>query len=289
MAITRRQFVLSSLAGLSGIQWASQRAAAQTAPPAIRLGACDWSLRASGLEALDVAKQIGLDGVEVSAGSPAEKLQIADPAFRQQYKELVQKTGIVIPSVAMGLLNEAPLATDPRGPAWLDQTIEAAKDLHAKIILLAFFGKGDLLGKNGIKTNELDAVVERLKEAAPKAQAAGIILGLENTLSGKDNLGILDRVKSDAVRIYYDIGNSTYAKYDVPAEIRDLKDRICQIHFKDGANYLGKGRVDVPAAVKAIQEVQYKGWIVLETAVKKDRDEDFKANAQYVRGLFGIA
>ncbi|HPO15704.1 MAG TPA: sugar phosphate isomerase/epimerase family protein [Candidatus Hydrogenedentes bacterium] len=289
MAITRRQFVLSTLGGLAGVQWASRGAQAQTTPPGIRLGACDWSLQAAEPAALEIAKRIGLNGVEVSAGGPAEKLQIADPAFRQQYKALIQKTGIAVSSVAMGLLNEAPFATDPRGPAWLGQTIEAAKDLNAKVILLAFFGKGDLLDKNGIKAKEMDAVVERLKEAAPKAQAAGVILGVENTLTGKDNLGILERVKSDAVRIYYDIGNSTYAKYDVPSEIRDLKDRICQIHFKDGANYLGKGRVDVPAAVNAIQDIQYKGWIVLETAVKKDRDEDFKTNAQYVRSLFGMA
>ncbi len=289
MAISRRRFILNATSGLTAAWLTSHQARAQSPASSIRISACDWSLQVAEPAALEVAKRIGLNGVEVSTGGPADTLRIADPAFRKQYKDLMASTGVVVSSVAMGLLNDAPLATDPRGPAWIDQTIEAAKDLGGKVILLAFFGKGDLKDKNGLKARELDVVVERLKDAAPKAQAAGVILGIENTLSGKDNLAILERVKSDAVRIYYDIGNSTSAKYDVPAEIRDLKDRICQIHFKDGGSYLGKGRVDVPAAVKAIQDIHYQGWIVLETAVKKDRDDDFKTNAQYVRGLFGIA
>jgi len=39
-------------------------------------------------------------------------------------------------------LNSNPLATDPRGPAWLEQSIDAAKDLGAKVILVAFSAGG---------------------------------------------------------------------------------------------------------------------------------------------------
>ena len=38
-------------------------------------------------------------------------------------------------------------------------------------------------------------------------------------------------------------GNSTRLGYDVPAEIRLLKERIAMFHFKDGRSYLGEGEV----------------------------------------------
>jgi len=290
MKITRRKFLTQTAGGVAGTLALSPSSAAAETAGKLRLSACDWSLQAMGPGGLEIAQRVGLDGLEVSAGNPADTLQIADPAYRQQYKDNVVKTGVVVSSVAMGLLNNAPLASDPRGPAWLEQTIEAAKDLDAKVMLLAFFGEGDLREKRKLKTADVDAVVERLKEAAPKAEQAGVILGLENTLSAKDNLAILDQVQSDAVRVYYDTGNSTSNRYDVPTEIRELGDRICQIHFKDGRYYLGEGKVKMEPVAEAIRAIGYTGWIVLETSIpSKDRDADFKRNAAYVRTLFGMA
>jgi len=41
---------------------------------------------------------------------------------------------------------------------------------------------------------------------------------------------------------------------------------------------------------EAIHAIEYKGWVVLETAApSKDRNADFRKNADFVRGLLGIA
>lgn len=289
MSLTRRDFFIRGGAATAAALLLSQTNWAQDAPR-YRLSACDWSARAGGAEGLQAAKTIGLDGLEVSAGGPADVLELADPARIAAYKGQMAATGVVVSSTAMGLLNGNPFATEPRAPQWLEQTIGATRDLGAKVILLAFFGQGDLRDGDKLKAGDVDATVERIKAAAPKAQEAGVILGIENTLSAKDNLDILERIGHDSVRVYYDIGNSTNNGYDVPAEIRMLGDRICQIHFKDGGNYLGEGEVDVPAAVAAINDSGYRGWIVLETSIpSKDRDADFKRNAAYVRELMGMA
>lgn len=288
MKITRRQFIAGSAGTIAGAVLFSRLADA--APGKIRVGACDWSLGAVKPEGIDVAKAAGLDGLEISAGNPADVLKIADAAWRKQYKDKMAATGIVAPSTAMGLLNSAPLATDPRGPAWLDQVIDATKDLDAKVILLAFFGKGDLRDKDGnLKPNDVDVVVQRLKDAAPKAKEKGVILGIENTLSAKQNVDILERVQSDSVLVYYDIRNSTDNGYDVPAEIRFLGDRICQIHFKDGDHYLGQGEVKMEPVAEAMAAIDYGAWVVLETSTpSKDRVADFKKNAEYTRQLLKI-
>jgi sugar phosphate isomerase/epimerase len=189
----------------------------------------------------------------------------------------------------MGLLNSNPLASDPRAPAWLEQSIDAAKDLGAGVILVAFFGKGNLLQDRQVKQAEVDVVVNRLKTAAPRAKEAGVILAIENTLSAKQNVEILERISHDAVRVYYDVGNSTRNGYEVPAEIRFLKDRIACIHFKDGPNYLGEGEIKFDPIAAAIKAIGYQGWIVMETSnPSKDPGADAKCNAAFIRNLFGL-
>ncbi len=286
MSLTRRRFLKITGIGLStfGLSHSLFGDEKKIEYP---IAACDWSLWTEGPSALDLAKQIGLNGVEISAGKPEDKIAIANSELKEQYKSKMQETGILIPSIAMGLLNDAPLASEPRAINWILDTIDSAKELNAKVILLAFFGKGDLRNKNELKSNEVAEVINRLKECAPKAKEKGIILGIENTLSAQQNMEILEKIGSDACKVYYDVGNSTYNGYDVPAEIRMLKDKICQIHFKDGAFYLGKGKVKMEPIAEAIKEINYKGWFVLETGLPTmNKVNDFKKNLDFLRQLF---
>ena len=55
---------------------------------------------------------------------------------------------------------------------------------------------------------------------------------------------IIDRVGSPAVKVYYDVGNSTDKGRDVLKEIRTLGKLICELHAKDGRHMLGQGRID---------------------------------------------
>ncbi len=290
MNFSRRQFLsASSAAFLSAVALEGPSAFAAIKP---KLGVCDWSVGYRGdPAALEFAKKIGINGVQVSTGSGKDDCELTDPAVLQQYKDAMAKTGMVACSTAMGFLNSYPLATDPRGPKWLEQSIDITKQLDAKLILLAFFGDGDLKKGDVLKEKEIDVVVQRIKDAAPRAEKAGIILGLENMLSAKDNLAILDRIKSDAVQIYYDIYNTNIsAGYDSPAEIRMMKDRMCQVHFKNGKEFLGKGELDMNKIRDAMNDIDYKGWVVLETSTPtKDKEADFKTNAEFTKTLFGMA
>lgn len=267
----------AGLAAFAGPSWAGSNATLQ-----LRVG--------SYMVDLEEGKRAGLDGVEIRTGhTAADRLEIADPAVRAKYKQQMRETGLPITSVTVGVLNSYPLASDPRGPAWLDQSIDGAKDLGAKVILVAFFGKGSLLDADKkVKKADVHVVVQRLKAAAPRAADAGVILAIENTLSARQNLEILDRVGHDSVQIYYDVGNTSNEGYDVPAEIRLLKDRIAQFHFKDNPHYLGEGKVPFPAIAQAVRDIGYRGWIVLETiSPSKDKVADARRNAAFVRKLFG--
>ena len=283
--LTRRTFLSGAAAGVAGATvMPGLVTAAQAAGPGpkIRVSSCS-------VGGLTAAKQAGLDGAEIGVGGPADTLQIADPEVRRKYKDEMKETGLEVSSFIMGLFNGCPLASDPRGPAWLEQGIEAGGDLGADVLLIAFFGKGSLKSGDGVKKADVDVVVERIKAAAPKAKEAGVILGIENTLSAEDNMKILDRIGHDSVRIYYDCYNLAGQGYDVPAEIRLLKDKIAIFHFKNGKDYLETGKVKWDPIVAAMNDIGYKGWIVLETSSpSKDRIADARRNADYIRKLFGV-
>jgi sugar phosphate isomerase/epimerase len=247
----------------------------------LRIGSC--------MLELPQAKEAGLDGIEVRADIAGDELNLADPAVRQNLKDQMKATGLPVSSLMLGFFNSYPLASDPRGPKWIDQAIDAAQDLGAKTILVAFFSKGDLLEGDRLKTSDVDVVVGHLKAVAPKAQQAGVILAIENYLSARQNAEILDRIGSEAVQLYYDVGNSSKKGYDVPAEIHWLKDRIKMVHFKDNPSFLGEGKISFEPIAAALQDINYQRWIVLETTSPSGNPvADAQRNAAFVRKLFGM-
>jgi sugar phosphate isomerase/epimerase len=158
-----------------------------------------------------------------------------------------------------------------------------AKDInHLATADGLFFGKGALQTRA-----EMDYVGDFLKEIGPEAEKTGVVLGLENTISAEDNARILDRAASQAVRVYYDVGNSFNNGFDIYKEIRWLgKDRICEFHLKDNPHLLGRGKIDFTKIIQAILEIGFSGWAQLETvAPSGDVKKDMKTNLDYIRGL----
>jgi len=259
----------------------------QAAAAGIRLGVCDWSAGAKGLAAFDAAKAMGLQGVQISPRAAEARLSYADPAELEAYRAKARETGVAVASVGLTVTNGCPLATDDRAVGWLEQTIDAAHALGCRAILVAFFGNGDLTKGAELKTREIDAVVERLKAVAPRAKEKGVVLGIESYLSARDLLAILDRIGSEAVGVYYDIANTTSRGYDCAEEIRMLRGRINEFHFKDDKGELGTGS-PVAKAAEAIRETGYAGWIVFERHHGSDPVAYFRRSAEITRKLLGL-
>jgi len=282
MKRNRRQFLTTALGGAALLSRARQA----RAQAAYRIGMCDWSLgRTEDITALDLAKDIGLDGVEASLSFSEEPGSIRLRKARDAYLARAKELKLDIPSIALGGLNNVPLRTEELAAQLVGEAVTVAADLGARNILIPFFGLGELK----ITDSEgVDHVVAVLKELAPAAEKAGVVLGLESYLAAADCLTILERVGSEAVRVYYDCRNSANKGYDVPAEIRQLGDRICQVHLKnEGLMLSQKDNVDFPACAKALSDIGYKGWLVLETSSPSgDTVKDTQANMAYVREVF---
>jgi L-ribulose-5-phosphate 3-epimerase len=282
--MSRREMLAAGTAGLwCGPMLRSLLAAEEK--PSFSIGACDWSIGAGGsLKAMEIAKQLGLDGVEVSFGAPGGQTDLRKEEVRAQYKKAADENGLAIASLAMGVLNRTPYSSDEQAEKWVEACVDVMTKMGQKRVLLAFFGSGDIKGKPELQKE----VIRRLKRVAPKAEKAGVVLGLETWLDADDHLRILDAVGSPAVQVYYDVANMTKQGYDICKEIRRLGKRICQFHMKENGHLLGKGKVDFPKVKEAINEIGYRGWLVIESARPRGMSlqEAYTANQKYLRSVF---
>jgi L-ribulose-5-phosphate 3-epimerase len=277
--ITRRDCLkLTSAAALAGV---SRATAAGKLP--VRFGAMAGSLVAKpSAEVFDVARRVGLAGVELNIGRVLTdgKMPLSDPALQKQFMEAARASKIAIAGVVLDIFHPQGLKNDPAAPAFLTEGIKIAHAMQAGVLLLPFFGKSALTNRD-----EMGHVADILKEHVGAAEKAGIQLGLENIISAEDNAWIMDRVGSRALKVYYDVGNATNSGgFDAPKEIRWLGGkRICQIHIKD-KEYMGEGKVNFTECFRAIRDSGYKGYLNFETSAPSgNKENDLIRNLAFAR------
>ena len=274
---TRRQFLYGTAALAAAPLFAAKSN--------LKFGVTDWNLNLSGKpEAVALAASLGFAGVEISLGRKAggDKLPLADEALQQKYLDELKKHRIAAAGTCLDILHTNYLKSDKLGQKWVADAIPITKKLNAKVVLLPFFGRGALNTHE-----EMDYVGDFLREIGPEAGKNQVILGLENTNSAEDNVRIMERAKTDYVKVYYDVGNSTGGGFDIIKEMKWLgAKRICQIHLKDNPHFLGEGKIDFPEVMRTIDSLGFSGFANLETdSPSKSVPGDMKRNLAFVRKL----
>jgi sugar phosphate isomerase/epimerase len=260
-------------------------AAALARGGALKIGVMDGvALAASDPESVAAAARAGCEGIQVTLGrqTTAGRLLMAAPERQRAFLAASKLHRVPIVSTYIDILHVHCLKSGGEALRWAMQGIEITRALGAPILMLVFFGRCALETRE-----EMEAVVAPLKELAHEAEQAKVILGFENTIRAEDDIRILDAVGSPALQVYYDIGNATNLyKVDPLAELRLLgRKRICQIHVKD-KGYLGEGAVDVAGAVRTLDDIGWRGYLVLETgAPSGNREDDLKRNVAWLRRL----
>ncbi len=253
---------------------------------AYSIGACDWSLgKSCDIGAFDVAKQIGLKGVQVNMGSLRDNMRLRDKNLQQQYLQKSKETGVAIAGLALAELNNIPYKSDARTDEWVSDSIDVASNLGAKVILLAFFYANDL--RNDDKGKK--AVIEKLKKVMPKAEKQNIILGIESYMTAEEHIGIIEQVGSPNLKTYYDFRNAADAGNDIYKEIKLLGNKyICECHCKENGYLLGKGDLDFKRIRAALDDIGFSGWLQIEGAVPKDVSikDAYAQNLAFMKNVF---
>jgi sugar phosphate isomerase/epimerase len=283
--LTRRQMLARTAQTTAFVSWAAACEPLLAAPRSrwFKIGACEWCLGKRDPSCFEVAKEIGLDGVQVDLGTVANEMHLKKHDVQKAYLDAAKKSGLEVASLAISEMNRVPLTVDPQAEHFLADSIDVCKALGVKVVLAAFFGRGELDMKDA---KAIDHVVEAIQRVAKRAEELGVVIGLENYLSAEDNMDIIQRIGSPAVKVYYDVGNSTDKGRNVCREIRMLGPLICEFHAKDSRFMLGQGRIDFAKVRHAIDDIGYSGWIQIEAAHPHGLVEDYTADYKYLRTVF---
>ena len=271
-------------------------ASAQASPPPpdgalpLRIGMTDWNLgRRGDVSKVALARQIGLDGIQVSLIFPEDgSLHLRGRDVQEEYKRAALENGVQICSLAIGNPGKSrlPLHTNPAAAILLAEAVEVARNIGTTNILLPVLGDSHINMKD---PREVGLFVAMMKEVARYAEAAGVVVALEDWISAEDNIRLLDAIGSDHVAVYYDARNiKSRLKQDPYDEPRQLGSRIHQIHVKNGEKLMrDQDILDWPRLAQAYHDIGYRGWYVLETgSPSEDLIADTRANIEYVRQTF---
>lgn len=285
VASQRRAWAVEAIPAAAAQPWTAQR---------YKIAVCDWMiLKRQTLGAFQLTKDIGADGVEVDMGSLGQletfDSKLAKPEVRQQFLDKARELGLGISSIAMSGFYAQSFAKRPTVPRMLQDCLDTAKAMGVKVAFLPLGVESDLVLHPELRP----AVVERLKAIAPKAEAAGVTIGIETSLDAAAEVKLLDEIGSPGIRSYFNFSNALQNNRDLHTELRTLgRERICQIHCtdQDGVWLQNDPKIDVPKVKQTLDAMGWSGWLVIERSrdAKDTRNvkRNFGANASYLKSIF---
>jgi len=243
-------------------------------------------------EVIEACGKIGFDGVELDIGADYADNMLWQAGGRKEIARLLESSTLELASVCLGAFWTYSFANpDPavreRARGFTTDAINWCAELGAGLILVPITpGKPD----EGEEAPQL--WIEQLKQVAPAAEKAKVTLAIENVGRGCGKsadalIKIADSVNAPYVKVYYDFGNGLSLGNDPVAEIAKLGKRIAQVHAKDpGGEYLGEGRLDMPAVSQALRKISYDRYLVLETPATDDPPGAAARNLAFLKQHF---
>ncbi len=251
----------------------------------MKKGISIWSFAEPDLrKCMELAKDAGFDGIELALDETGPVSLESTKEDILKVKAMADEIGLELYSVASGLYwtyNYTSGVEENRAKAKeiTKKQLEVASWLGCDTILVVpgavevAFDPGEVV--------EYDTAYERalsaLKELAPYAEELKVSIGVENVwnrflLSPVEMADFIDKVGSDYVGSYFDVGNVLFIGY--PEHwIKALGSRIKKVHFKDYRREAGSlcgfvdllsGDVNWPAVMEQFSKIGYDGWVTAE-------------------------
>ena len=230
----------------------------------------------SGSGAIDHIVSLGYRAIEMMIFPPHCWPADLTPRERKAIAARLDGDGIKITSFCYPLLDNNPNSVDRLMRRYtLDryrEAIELASDWNCPYVC-AIPGPVNSLINPPYKWMR-DWFIEGMTELVAFARGSGVEIILENVPftflpTADDMLKVADAI-DPTVGINFDICNSAYIKEDVGAAIRKLGKRVKNVHISDSGygdfkhDRLGTGIVEPAPAAKALTDIGYDGYTVLE-------------------------
>lgn len=194
---------------------------------------------------------------------------------QQEIRELSHLHGLEVVSITGDCFMQAPF-WKAAGSAEMElqhdfmAIAKAASVVGARIVVVPLVDNG------AIETVEQeDRLVNFLQSKVDELRTLGIMIAFESDFTA-GNLGrFIDRLDSSVFGVNYDIGNSAGIGFDPAEEFAAYAHRITNVHVKDrvlnGTTVpLGQGNADFPRVFALMNQYEYHGNLILQTARAAD-------------------
>lgn len=237
-----------------------------------KFGITQWGMPGEGLYAVRIAKEAGLDGLQIELGSYENGYPMAQKCVRDKYLEDAAKYGVEFPSLVLNDLGVYDFvhgkATDKGKIAYemMEIGIHVAAEMKIGTVMIPNFFANFIIEEEHYR-NAADALVFCCDLAARH----GITIASETVLSPENHIRILDMVGRKNIGIFFDSMNyKFFSKLDQMEVLEKAWPRMVpQLHIKDGVkelsgSLLGEGEMDFFKQAEFIAKSDFNGWIILE-------------------------
>jgi D-psicose/D-tagatose/L-ribulose 3-epimerase len=223
------------------------------------------------LSLLPKFKAWGFDGVEIARfsfdGFPAAKIR---QAVRDEGLECTFCSAL---TGETSLISDDP-AVRQAARDFLRQGIHTAAELGSGVFLGPFCSPVGKLPGRRPDADEWKRAVEGLSAIAPELDACNVNLAHEAlnrfetyfTNTGADAFRLCEEVGHPRVGILFDAFHANIEEKDSAATIRAIASRLHHVHTCESDRGIpGSGQVHWPQFLRALKEVNYQGWMVIES------------------------
>jgi inosose dehydratase len=290
--LTRREFVLRTVAGTTGLALA-RRAQLQAAPGDIRFGYAAITWQGQDRQAIEDVASVGFKGIQLRTSALAEfgKKPVA-------LKELLASRALTMVAFSSGGVRIEPefeaedLATHTRHARFV-------RDVGGLYLQLT-----DVRPKRALVRADYRRLGQLMTEIGKRTADIGVPVAYHNHMNGigerpEEVDWVLEAADRRYVKVLLDIAHYQQGGGDPAKAVRQYADRILFLHIKDVQSplpgytgepmrsfrfvELGHGTVNLPAVFAALNEVKFKGWAVVELDAVPDKARTPKESAVLAR------
>ena len=255
----------------------------------IRLESLDLPLR----RALTEAGRLGVSGVQVDAVGDLAPDALSETG-RREFRHRLRSHNLELTALSCPLRRGLDVAENQQPRLeHIQKVMSLSYDLGPRIVIVQ---AGQIV--EDLNDPRMNILRESLHDLACHGDRSGTTLALETGLeSGAVLASFLDRFDSGSLGVNLDPANLLLHNFDPYESIQALGRRIVHVHAKDARQAsasraaqevpLGHGDIDWLKLLGTLEEVEYRGWLVIERETGDNRRVEVAADVAFLRRLVG--
>ena len=244
------------------------------------------------IEAMHFAKRLGFGGIEIHVRDAGE-------VDGEALKKASQETEIQIGGIASGLAKRIDgLSLVAEDPA---QRARAIQRVKGHLDLAEIFGCSVVIGSMRDNVPSDDMLPEYLKRLADSVQEladyirgknCGILIEAINRYennylnTAKETVDFIKGNQTDQVKLLLDLYHMNIEARINAQAILDSGAYLGHVHISENnRRYPGDGQVDFASALKALEAIDYQGWLSFEYLPIPSEEEAARRGLEYMQKL----